>query len=84
MGLFSFIKNAGAKVFGIGKTTAEEAYSGLNTLLIIHPGKNTEGMTTGKAAGHILHPYPAHQHGHYHGTGQEHFKHENLPGRRNP
>lgn len=25
MGLFSFIKNAGAKVFGIGKTTAEEA-----------------------------------------------------------
>ncbi|MCL4161776.1 UNVERIFIED_CONTAM: hypothetical protein GTU68_053732, partial [Idotea baltica] len=25
MGLFSFIKNAGAKIFGIGKTTAEEA-----------------------------------------------------------
>jgi nucleoid-associated protein YgaU len=25
MGIFSFIKNAGAKVFGIGKTTAEEA-----------------------------------------------------------
>jgi len=25
MGLFSFIKNAGAKVFGIGKTTVEEA-----------------------------------------------------------
>lgn len=25
MGLFSFIKNAGAKVFGIGKTTTEEA-----------------------------------------------------------
>ena len=25
MGLFSFIKNAGAKVFGIGKTTAEES-----------------------------------------------------------
>lgn len=25
MGLFSFIKNAGAKVFGIGKTTDEEA-----------------------------------------------------------
>ncbi len=25
MGLFSFIKNAGAKVFGIGKTTEEEA-----------------------------------------------------------
>ncbi len=25
MGLFSFIKNAGARVFGIGKTTAEEA-----------------------------------------------------------
>ena len=25
MGLISFIKNAGAKVFGIGKTTAEEA-----------------------------------------------------------
>lgn len=25
MGLFSFIKNAGAKVFGIGKTAAEEA-----------------------------------------------------------
>jgi len=25
MGLFSFIKNAGAKIFGIGKTTEEEA-----------------------------------------------------------
>ena len=25
MGLFSFIKNAGAKVFGVGKTTEEEA-----------------------------------------------------------
>ena len=25
MGLFSFIKNAGAKIFGIGKTTTEEA-----------------------------------------------------------
>jgi len=25
MGLFSFIKNAGAKIFGTGKTTAEEA-----------------------------------------------------------
>jgi len=25
MGLFSFIKDAGAKVFGVGKTTAEEA-----------------------------------------------------------
>ena len=25
MGLFSFIKNTGAKVFGIGKTTDEEA-----------------------------------------------------------
>ncbi|PNQ74914.1 peptidoglycan-binding protein LysM [Hanstruepera neustonica] len=25
MGLFSFIKDAGAKIFGIGKTTAEEA-----------------------------------------------------------
>lgn len=25
MGLFSFIKDAGAKVFGIGKTTAEES-----------------------------------------------------------
>ncbi|CAM1358747.1 peptidoglycan-binding protein LysM [Tenacibaculum xiamenense] len=25
MGIFSFIKNAGAKVFGIGKTTEEEA-----------------------------------------------------------
>lgn len=25
MGLFSFIKNAGAKVFGIGKTDEEEA-----------------------------------------------------------
>jgi hypothetical protein len=24
MGIFSFIKNAGAKVFGIGKTTEEE------------------------------------------------------------
>ena len=25
MGLFSFIKNAGAKIFGIGKTDIEEA-----------------------------------------------------------
>ena len=25
MGLFSFIKDAGAKVFGIGKTSKEEA-----------------------------------------------------------
>ncbi|MCD8445653.1 peptidoglycan-binding protein LysM, partial [Tenacibaculum finnmarkense genomovar ulcerans] len=25
MGIFSFIKNAGAKVFGVGKTTEEEA-----------------------------------------------------------
>ena len=29
MGLFSFIKNAGAKVFGIGKTEAEEAAEAL-------------------------------------------------------
>jgi len=29
MGLFSFIKNAGAKVFGIGKTDAEEAAEAL-------------------------------------------------------
>jgi nucleoid-associated protein YgaU len=29
MGLFSFIKNAGAKVFGIGKTDAEEAADAL-------------------------------------------------------
>jgi len=32
MGLFSFIKNAGAKVFGIGKTTAEEAIDRANSL----------------------------------------------------
>jgi len=32
MGLFSFIKNAGAKVFGIGKTTAEEAIDKANSL----------------------------------------------------
>ncbi|MEP1487800.1 MAG: peptidoglycan-binding protein LysM [Algibacter sp.] len=31
MGLFSFIKNAGAKVFGIGKTDAEEAAEALET-----------------------------------------------------
>ncbi len=31
MGLFSFIKNAGAKVFGIGKTTEEEAAEKLAT-----------------------------------------------------
>ena len=29
MGIFSFIKNAGAKVFGIGKTDAEEAAEAL-------------------------------------------------------
>lgn len=32
MGLFSFIKNAGAKVFGIGKTTEEEAKDQANKL----------------------------------------------------
>ena len=32
MGLFSFIKNAGAKVFGIGKTTEEEAIDKANSL----------------------------------------------------
>ena len=33
MGLFSFIKNAGAKVFGIGKTTEEEAVDKANGLV---------------------------------------------------
>lgn len=33
MGLFSFIKNAGAKVFGIGKTTEEEAADKANKLI---------------------------------------------------
>ena len=33
MGLFSFIKNAGAKVFGIGKTTEEEATEKAGKLL---------------------------------------------------
>ncbi len=33
MGLFSFIKNAGAKVFGIGKTTDEEATDKANRLI---------------------------------------------------
>ena len=33
MGLFSFIKNAGAKVFGIGKTTEEEATEKANKLI---------------------------------------------------
>ncbi|CAM1345233.1 peptidoglycan-binding protein LysM [Tenacibaculum amylolyticum] len=33
MGLFSFIKNAGAKVFGIGKTTEEEAADKANKLV---------------------------------------------------
>ncbi len=32
MGLFSFIKNAGAKVFGIGKTTEEEAVEAATNL----------------------------------------------------
>ena len=32
MGLFSFIKNAGAKVFGIGKTTKEERVDKANML----------------------------------------------------
>ncbi len=32
MGLFSFIKNAGAKVFGIGKTTEEEVTDKANAL----------------------------------------------------
>jgi len=32
MGLFSFIKNAGAKVFGIGKTTEEEKIDKANKL----------------------------------------------------
>ncbi len=34
MGLFSFIKNAGAKVFGIGKTTEEEALNKANMLAL--------------------------------------------------
>lgn len=38
MGLFSFIKNAGAKVFGIGKTTEEEA--------VEKAGKLTEAVNT--------------------------------------
>ncbi len=33
MGLFSFIKNAGAKIFGIGKTTEEEAADKANALV---------------------------------------------------
>lgn len=33
MGLFSFIKNAGAKIFGIGKTTEEEAAEKANILV---------------------------------------------------
>ena len=33
MGLFSFIKNAGAKIFGIGKTTDEEATEKANKLI---------------------------------------------------
>ncbi len=33
MGLFSFIKNAGAKVFGVGKTTEEEALDKANKLV---------------------------------------------------
>ena len=33
MGLFSFIKNAGAKIFGIGKTTEEEALDKANKLV---------------------------------------------------
>lgn len=33
MGLFSFIKNAGAKVFGIGKTTEEEAAEAASNLV---------------------------------------------------
>ncbi len=33
MGLFSFIKNAGAKVFGIGKTTEEESFDKANALV---------------------------------------------------
>ena len=32
MGIFSFIKNAGAKVFGIGKTEAEEAAEAFKAL----------------------------------------------------
>ena len=32
MGLFSFIKNAGAKVFGIGKSTEEERINKSNML----------------------------------------------------
>ena len=32
MGLFSFIKNAGARVFGIGKTTEEEAVEAATNL----------------------------------------------------
>ncbi len=42
MGIFSFIKNAGAKVFGIGKTTEEEAAEKAAKLVA---AVNTLGLT---------------------------------------
>ena len=49
MGLFSFIKNAGAKVFGIGKTTEEEAAEAavkIAELAKLKAGKLTNAVET--------------------------------------
>lgn len=48
MGLFSFIKNAGAKVFGIGKTDAEEAADAAEAKLKLEQAaaRNLEGTIT--------------------------------------
>ena len=48
MGLFSFIKNAVAKVFGIGKTDAEEAADAAEAKLKLEQAaaRNLEGTIT--------------------------------------
>ena len=47
MGIFSFIKNAGAKVFGIGKTEAEEAAEALASK------RKAEAMAASKMEGTV-------------------------------
>lgn len=49
MGIFSFIKNAGAAVFGIGKTTEEENAEKSNQLREIISGLNLEVTDLGIA-----------------------------------
>ena len=50
MGLFSFIKNAGAKVFGIGKTTEEEAAEARAKVIAANAKADAEELRVEKMA----------------------------------